>query len=83
MARLAPSDFESKPEPTSVPGSSFVKDSFIDGDYCRQIAPFHFEREKFGRTGSMHRQSLTLQDERACRDPLDTFPIETVGYKLY
>jgi hypothetical protein len=31
----------------------------------------------------MHRQSLTLQDERACRDPLDTFPIETVGYKLY
>ena len=80
MARLAPSQII----PETVPEGFFVKDTCIDCDLCRQTAPQFFARKHVGNMGYTYveRQPLTLSDERACREALESCPVEAIGYKL-
>ena len=84
MARLAPSNLEAAVISESSLGSDFVKETSIDCDLCRQTAPLFFSRKHVGNMGQtlVQQQPLSLHEERCCREALDAYPGEVIGYKL-
>lgn len=81
MAKLAVQPLD----PEMLPGEFYVKDARIDCDLCRQTAPLSLARHYAGATGASyaHPQPCTPVEVRVCRDPVDMFPVEAIGYKLF
>ena len=74
MARLDPSNFGT----VQVSEPESFEETSTDCDLCRTVAALPFLRKP-----AIHDiQRLTLREERIHREPLNSCPIEKIGYKL-
>ena len=82
MARLAPSYFEAEAIAEVAP--SFGTYTAADCELSRQTAPLYYASERSRKIANNYAQrlSLTLHQERLCREPLDACPLTAFGYKL-
>lgn len=65
--------------PENAPGKFYVDTQCIDCDVCRVTAPNNFRREEDKGYSFVNRQPSTPEEEAACREAMDSCPVEAIG----
>jgi len=65
--------------PDNAPGRFYVDTQCIDCDVCRVTAPDNFRREEDKGYSFVSRQPQTPEEEAACREAMDSCPVEAIG----
>jgi ferredoxin len=60
-------------------GKFYVDAQCIDCDVCRVTAPNNFHREEEKGYSYVSRQPADAEEEAACREAMDSCPVEAIG----